>query len=123
MNQFEPTISLEEALGIVDSTLTEVKPVGERAPVRSALGRVIVADQRSRLDLPPFDKAAMDGYAVLAGDVRDEYRILETVPAGYVGTQPLTPGTAVKVMTGAAIPDGTGKIVMIEHAEERADRV
>ena len=123
MNQFEPTISLEEALGIVDSTLTEVKPVGERAPVRSALGRVIVADQRSRLDLPPFDKAAMDGYAVLAGDVRDVYRILETVPAGYVGTQPLTPGTAVKVMTGAAIPDGTGKIVMIEHAEERADRV
>ena len=123
MNQFEPMISLEEAFRIVDETMAETKPTGERVPVRSAVGRVVIADQRSRLDLPPFDKAAMDGYAVLAGDLHDEYEIIETVPAGCVGTQPLTPGTAAKVMTGAAVPDGTGKIIMLEHAEERANRM
>lgn len=123
MNQFEPMISLEEALGIVDETMAGAKPEGETVPIRSAVGRVLIADQRSRLDLPPFDKSAMDGYALLEGDERDEYMLLETVAAGHVGTQPLRPGTAVKVMTGAAVPDGTDRVIMLEHAEERAGRV
>jgi molybdopterin molybdotransferase len=123
MNQFEPTISLEEAFRIADETMADTKPTGERIPVRSAVGRALIADQRSELDLPPFDKAAMDGYAALAGDERDEYTLLETVPAGHVGTQTLTPGTAVKVMTGAPVPEGTGRVIMLEHTEEHADRV
>ena len=123
MNRFEPMISLEEAFDIVDKTMAHAKPVGETVSIRAAMGRVVIADQRSRLDLPPFDKSAMDGYAVPAGDEHDEYRILEVVPAGRVGKQALVPGTAVKVMTGAALPAGTGKVIMLEHAEERGDQM
>ncbi|MHB9037775.1 MAG: molybdopterin molybdotransferase MoeA [Armatimonadota bacterium] len=123
MNKFEKMISLDEALGIVDRTMAMVKPVGETVPTHSALGRVLLADQRSRLDLPPFDKSAMDGFAVLADDERDDYEVLETVLAGHVGTKPLSAGTAIKVMTGAAVPDGAGRVIMVEQAEERDGRV
>ena len=71
---------------------------GPHPPGNGANARV---DQVSRLPLPPFDKAAMDGYAILAGDVCDRYQVLETVLAGSTPTAPLRPGTAVKVMTGA----------------------
>jgi molybdopterin molybdotransferase len=123
MDRFEPMITLEEAFEIVDKTMAEAKPVGETVSVREALGRTAVCDQKSRLDLPPFDKSAMDGFAVPADDERDEYEILEVVPAGHVGRQPLRPGAAAKVMTGAAVPAGTGNVIMLEHAEEHGNRV
>ncbi len=123
MNKFEKMISLDEALSIVDRTLADSKLVGETICVRNALGRVVLAAQRSRVDLPPFDKSAVDGYAVLAGDERDEYEVLETVVAGHVGTKTLRSGTAVKVMTGAPAPEGAARVIMIEHAEERDGRV
>ncbi|MCX8052627.1 MAG: molybdopterin molybdotransferase MoeA [Armatimonadetes bacterium] len=116
-------ISIEEALAIVDETMGTVRPVAETVALRNALGRVAFADQRSRLDLPPFDKSAMDGYAVLADDECDEYEVVETVPAGHTGTKELTPGTTVKVMTGAAVPKGTGKVIILEHCEEHSGRV
>jgi len=87
--------------------------------VRSAFGRTLAAQQVSRLDLPPFDKAAVDGYALLADDVRPSYRLLGTVAAGQPNRHALVPGTAVKVMTGAPVPAGAGRVVMQEHAEER----
>ena len=123
MNRFEPVISLEEAFDIVDKTMAHAKPVGETVSVRAAMGRVVIADQRSRLDLPPFDKSAMDGYAVPANDEHDEYKVLEVVPAGHVGKQALRPGAAIKVMTGAAVPAGTGRVIILEHAEERGNRM
>jgi len=116
-------IPLEEALRIVDEALSDVRLQGEMVPVREALGRALLADAAAQLDLPPFDKSAMDGYAVLDGDERDEYRLLGTVPAGQVGTQQLVPGTAVKVMTGAPVPEGAGRVIIVEHTEERADRL
>ena len=117
MNNMQ-TIKLDDAMRIVDETLAGIVPAGETIPVRQAIGRTLRADQVSRLDLPPFDKSAMDGYAIMAGDERDEYRLLETVPAGSVGKEKLTPGTAVRIMTGAAVPEGTGKVIMVEYTEE-----
>lgn len=116
-------IPLEEALRIVDETLARVKLPGETIPVRRALGRVLCSDVTSRLDLPPFNKSAMDGYAILEGDEREEYRILGTVAAGDVCSFKLTPGTTVKVMTGAPVPDGAGRVVMVEHTEEQGSTV
>ena len=60
----------------------------------------------------------MDGYAVMSGDERDEYRVLEHIPAGNMPTKELEPGTAAKVMTGAPVPEGTGRVVMIEDTDE-----
>lgn len=123
MRKHDPMIPLEEALRILDEALADVRLPTERVPVRSALGRVLTADQLSRLDLPPFDKSAMDGYAILPDDEREEYRLLETVAAGQVGTTELAPGCAVKVMTGAPVPSGAGRVIMVEHAEEHGDAI
>lgn len=123
MNNAPKMIALDEALHIIDETLADAKPRGETIPVRDALGRVLLADQTSRLDLPPFNKSAMDGYAILTDDERDEYRLLETIAAGQTPTTRLQPGTTVKVMTGAAVPPDTGRVIMVEHTQQHGDRV
>lgn len=97
---------------------------GSRLPavklaVRRARGRVLATDQVSRVDLPPFDKSAVDGYALLAGDESPSYRLLGTVAAGQSASLSLVAGATVKVMTGAQVPSGTGRVVMQEHTEER----
>jgi molybdopterin molybdotransferase len=116
-------IPLEEAFALLDETLKEFRLPTEALPVQEALGKVVHADQKSRLDLPPFDKSAMDGYALLPGDERDDYRLLEKVPAGKLPQQKLVEGTTIKVMTGAAVPEGAGLVVMQEYTEEQGDRV
>ena len=123
MDKFEAMIPIEEAFAIVDRALAGTNPTGELMPVREAHGRTLLTDQTSRVDLPAFDKSAMDGYAVLPDDEREEYRVLETVRAGHVGRAELVPGTAVKVMTGAAVPDLTGRVIMVERTQETGDLV
>jgi molybdopterin molybdotransferase len=114
------TTALDDALGIVDRTLSDGRISRRSVAARDALGQTLAADQVSRLPLPPFDKAAMDGYAILNGDVRDRYRVLETVMAGNVPTASLRPGTAVKVMTGAPLPSNAGQVIPIEHVRAQA---
>ena len=112
------TVPLDAAWARLDAALAGEAPAAEIVPVRAARGRWLRADQASRLELPPFDKSAMDGYALLPGDEREEYRLLETVAAGQTPSARLLPGTTVKVMTGAPVPEGTGKVVMREDTEE-----
>jgi molybdopterin molybdotransferase len=96
----------------------------ERMKTASALMRRIVEDQYSPLNLPPFNRSAMDGFAIPPGGKASErYRVLETVPAGTLPTKSLAPGTATKVMTGAAVPEGAARVVMVELAEESGDEV
>ena len=116
-------VSFEDALATVDATLAG-KEVGiERVSVRHARGRALAHDALSRVDLPPFDKSAMDGYAVMADDTRDEYRVLEHVSAGTAPTRPLEPGAASKVMTGAPVPEGTGRVIVVENTDGGAETV
>jgi molybdopterin molybdotransferase len=64
-------LHLHQALAIVNRTLAGLRQETETLATGDALGRTLAADQFSRLDLPPFDKSAMDGYALLAGDRRE----------------------------------------------------
>ena len=112
-------IEMEEALRRLDESLAGNLLPSESSPVREARGRILAEEAVSQVELPPFDKSAMDGYALMAGDEREEYRLLETVAAGHAGSCALEPGAAVKVMTGAPVPSGTGRVMMVEHAEER----
>jgi len=123
MDRHAPMIPLDEALRTVDRTFAAVRLRAEGVPVRRAIGRALLRDAVSRLDLPPFDKSAMDGYAVLDGDERGQYRLIETVPAGRTPAERLVPGAATKVMTGACVPDGAGRVIIVEHAEEQGDVV
>jgi molybdopterin molybdotransferase len=122
-DRFAPPVSLDEALAAVDAALAPRQLASETVAPGQALGRTLAADALSRLDLPPFNKSAMDGYAVGADDPATEFRVLETVPAGKMPTQALSPGAASKVMTGAAVPQGAGKVIMIEDTESDGDMV
>jgi molybdopterin molybdotransferase len=118
-----PAISLDEALGIVDRAFSNCTILSRKVAVRDGFGQVLAADQVSKLHLPPFDKASMDGYAVLACDVRDKYRVLETVMAGSTPAVSLRAGAAVKVMTGAPVPSGAGRVIPIEHVQSHDDEI
>src|SRR5438445_627680 len=95
--------------------LQHVAPLpAERRPLKEALDLVLAEDVTSPIDLPGWDNSAMDGYAVRAADVagatrerRKTLRIVETVPAGRFPEQPLVPGAATRIFTGAPPPPAT----------------
>ncbi|MEY8690262.1 MAG: molybdopterin molybdenumtransferase MoeA, partial [Leptothrix sp. (in: b-proteobacteria)] len=108
-------MSLDDAL---ERLLGAVQPLGQLESVSTfeALGRVLAADVRSLLDVPPADNTSMDGYAMRAADVPAAGTVLpvsQRVPAGVVGA-PLQPGTAARIFTGAQIPLGADAVVMQE---------
>ncbi|MDD5306492.1 MAG: molybdopterin molybdotransferase MoeA [Deltaproteobacteria bacterium] len=89
----------------------------ERIPLREAYGRILAEDARAREDMPPFDKAAMDGFAVRAADLAHVPVTLEVVgevAAGQSCARTLEPGQAAQVMTGAPVPDGADAVVQVE---------
>jgi len=111
-----PLQSLDEALARL---LSAVAPLGrvERVSTFEALGRVLAAEVVSTLDVPPADNTAMDGYALRVADAAaDVLPISQRVPAGSV-PQPLQPGTAARIFTGAPIPPGADCVVMQELCE------
>jgi molybdopterin molybdotransferase len=112
-------ISIDEALELV---LSELAPLGpERVALPEAAGRVAAEPARSAVDLPPFDRSAMDGYAVRAADTAPgvALRLAGGVAAGEVAAATLEPGTAARISTGAALPPGADAILQSELATER----
>src|SRR5436305_9069065 len=106
--------SVAQALEIV---LANVKPLPPAlAPLTSAtLGLVLAEDVASDVDMPPFDKAMMDGFALRTSDLRggmSELAIVEEIPAGKTPTVALGAGEASRIMTGAPIPIGSDAVVM-----------
>lgn len=98
----------------------------EQVPLRSAGGRVLAEDVRSDRDVPPFANSAMDGYAVRAMDVREasagqpvQLRVLGEIRAGAAPPASVQPQTALRIMTGAMIPEGSDAVVRIEDTAER----
>jgi len=92
----------------------------------AALGQVLAVDIPADLDSPPFPKSLRDGYAVRSTDCASpnaELKIIETVPAGKVATKSLGMGEAIRIFTGAPIPDGADAIVMQEHTQVLGDIV
>jgi molybdopterin molybdotransferase len=116
-------ISIDEALELV---LRELAPLGpERVPLADAAGRVAAEPARSAVDLPPFDRSAMDGYAVRAADTAPGMALwlVGGVAAGEVATAELEPGTAARISTGAAIPPGADAVLQSELASVTDERV
>jgi len=92
----------------------------ESVPIDDALGRVAAEDVRSNVDLPLFRNSQMDGFAVRAADIATVPVALEVsgdVPAGHAVPVILTPGTAIRIMTGAPVPSGADTIVPVEETE------
>ena len=118
-------LSVAEALQIV---LAQVKPLpAETAPLApAALGLILAEDVVSDLDMPPFDKAMMDGFALRFADLRNgqaELTIVEEIYAGKTPTASVNAGQASRIMTGAPMPRGADAVVMIERCEIIGNKV
>lgn len=110
-------VLVEEAIEIILREVHPLPPV--RVPFTDALGLVLAEDVHAVEPMPPFAAASVDGYAVIAADPALVQRLIGEQSAGYVGDVKVTPGTAVRVATGAPIPPGADAMVMIEFTEER----
>lgn len=105
--------------------LSGIRPLDvEHIPLRQAQGRVLAEDVRSPIEHPPWDNSSMDGYAVRAADVESAradapvtLRVLETVRAGQRPTRSLEPNSAIRVMTGAPVPDGSDTVIRVEDTD------
>ncbi len=94
----------------------------EKVALLDALHRVIAEDVIAPRDIPPHDNSAMDGYAVQHRDVDGatqdrpaDLKVLQVLPAGLMPEHVVQPGTAIKIMTGAPMPDGADTVVQVEH--------
>lgn len=129
MLPFKLLVSREEALRIA---LDSVKPIErtELIPLDNASSRVLAEDVTASEDVPPFDRAAMDGYAVRAEDTYGAselnpktLRLVGVLHAGEFFNAQIGEGECIRIATGCPIPPGANAVVMVEFAEEEGDTV
>lgn len=111
-------LSVSEALAIVLDRVEALE--AEQIELSSALGRVLREEIRADMDLPPFDRSRMDGYALRSEDVKSipaRLQLIGEVAAGSVFNGRVGPGQAVKIFTGAPIPEGADAVQKIESTE------
>jgi molybdopterin molybdotransferase len=113
-------MSLDDALAqLAQAARAHALRETETLSTFDALGRVLATGVQSALDVPPEDNTSMDGYAMRAADVPAAGTLLpvsQRIPAGHPG-EPLAPGTAARIFTGAQIPAGADAVVMQEQCE------
>ena len=103
--------------------LRAVRPLpSEEVAIVDALGRVLAEDVVSEIDLPPFDSSAMDGFALVAGG-EAELPVVGESSAGTPYDGVVHAGEAVRISTGAVVPEGADAVIPIERVEESGDRV
>jgi molybdopterin molybdotransferase len=117
-------LSVEEARARITAAFAPL--AAEQVGVAEALGRVLAEDVTARADQPPVAVSAMDGYAVKAADVATVPATLRQIGTsaaggGFAGT--LRPGEAVRIFTGAPVPDGADAIVIQENTSAAGDRI
>lgn len=95
----------------------------ETVALRDADGRVLASPVRADRDYPPLARSLRDGFAVRSEDVPGVLEITGEVRAGQAAADPVRPGCAIEIMTGAPVPEGAGAIVMVEHVERDGGRV
>jgi len=125
------SIETKKALSVEEAAATLLERAESRAGIEHVatehgLGRVLAEDQAARVNVPPADNSAMDGYAVAAGDLAADgvtrLAVSQRIAAGAVG-EPLAPATAARIFTGAPIPPGADTVVIQENCERDGDDV
>lgn len=115
-------ITFDEALARVLTKTPELPT--ERVYLENAMGRILAEDVRADVDMPPFDKSAMDGYACRRADLGTaQLRIIEEIAAGASPTHAVRPGTCARILTGAPLPEGADCVVMQEQTLREGDCV
>ena len=119
----EDMLSVEEALTQIISCFTTLE--AEEKSILECLGQILAEDVTSPLDLPPLSNSGMDGYAVIWNDIAHsshqnptQLNVIGIVPAGQVSIQTVTSGSAIRIMTGAPVPEGADTIIPFEETDE-----
>lgn len=129
MKGFSTRSTVETAIAWIDSVLSElaVRPV-ETVSLHEAAGRILAVDVVSDVNVPGFNRSMMDGYAIRAEESFGataynslSFRIIGTSLPGQPYSGAVVPGTAVRIMTGAPMPDGADAVLPVEHTETQAD--
>ncbi len=118
-------LTVEEARARLLSDVTPAGPI-EELGLSDALGRVLARDLVSPIDVPGHDNSAMDGYALRSADTDSggpvRLRVAQRIPAGSLG-EPLAPGTAARIFTGAPMPPGADAVIMQEECTRDGEYV
>ena len=127
MRPIRDTIQLDEALAIIERTAVPIARI-EQVRLDAADGRVLASDIVATEDVPPFNRAAMDGFAVIAEDTfgasnqtPSTLQCVETVHTGRVPTTRLARGNCTEIATGAPMPEGGDAVVMVEQTDRGPD--
>src|SRR4029077_17560990 len=119
-------LPVDEAERIIDARISPVAEI-ESAALRAAPGRILEADLIAPMDLPPFDNAAVDGYAVRHPDLdrgrETRLLIVDRVTAGHAARRTLSSGPAIRIFTGAPTPAGADTVFMQEDVRVEGDAV
>ncbi|MFQ5342940.1 MAG: gephyrin-like molybdotransferase Glp [Anaerolineae bacterium] len=123
-----PMLDVEDAVARFQNHFEPLEP--ETVPVLEALDRVLAEDVAAPMDIPPLANTAMDGYALRCDDTGGarpdnprRLRVVADLAAGYVLDQPIQPGTAVRIMTGAPVPPGAEAVAPFEEIERDGDEI
>jgi molybdopterin molybdotransferase len=112
-------ISFEKAFEIImNSAFTLEK---EQVGLAQSLHRILAADIKSDIDMPPFNKSAMDGYACRREDLHETLNVIEIIQAGYRPQKTVGKNECAKIMTGAIVPEGADFVANVENTETTAD--
>lgn len=129
MRPIRETIPLDEARSLMAAAAPPVERT-ESVPLERAHRRVLAAAILAGQDVPPFARAAMDGFAVRAADTFGAggfdprtLDVIEKVYTGQLPTRSVEPGGCVEIATGAPMPDGADAVVMVEETEKDGSRV
>jgi len=113
-------ISFEEAYSTV---IDAAKIVGsEKVTLEKSLNRILAEDVISDVDMPPFNKTAVDGFACRKEDLANELEIIELIPAGQLPIKKVETNQCAKIMTGAMVPKGADTVIMVEHTKSLGEK-
>ena len=112
-------ISYEKAFEIIMNSVFTLEK--ESVELAHCLNRVLAEDIKSDIDMPPFNKSAMDGYACRREDFHEFLTVIETIPAGYRPQKVVNKNECSKIMTGSIVPQGADCVVNVENTEITTD--
>lgn len=106
-------LPLEDALHIIQnlSFLNKTTTISLSDSLGMIVGEWVISD----INMPPFDKSAVDGYACKRSELGNDMKVIDFVPAGSVSDKKVASGTCIKIMTGAKVPEGADCVIMVEH--------
>jgi len=129
-DQFLTILSREDALARFEAALFPRAITSEMRPLADALGCALAEDVVAPIDVPPFDRSNVDGFAVRSADLAaageaSPVRVMlndEVIACGVAPTRPVLSGTATPIATGGPVPRGADAVVMVEHTQPAGPR-